>query len=131
MLPKITTDFKEFWTHEKNAQLFYESIKELWDEKKTRNGTCGETIIWLNTLSPLTILHELIHYPIVHLKIKALSFRSPSITFFLSFLNTLHDFVNGVLRHKHWREHVHEAFAVVIEDWNEWLDWVLCRKWPV
>lgn len=118
MFPKVTRSIGEFWKHEGKKR------------KPVRDGTyglCGNKTIWVRTLSPITLLHEFVHYPIRQLHLKAIKFKSPLIVMFLDFLTHLHDFVNGILRYKYWRDRVHECIEVLTLDVEDWLDWVLCR----
>lgn len=123
----MTTSKTEFWENEKpNSEYFY-TMNEFWNEMKSSNGLCGHKTIWLRTLSPITLLHELIHYFITQIHIKAMKFRTPSLCFFLDFLTELYDFVNGIIRYKSWRENIHDALSCVKENWKDLWDWVLCR----
>jgi len=115
MFPKVTRDINEFWKHENRKP------------KATRDcvsGHCGDYTIWIRTSNPVTLLHELIHYPIRYLHRTT---GDASLFLFCDFLTDCLDFVNGILRYKSWRKEVHEALEVVIVTWNDWLDWILCR----
>jgi len=129
VFPKVTFDREEFWNSEKpECEMFYQSAKDFWSSVEGAKGLCGHSTIWLESLSPITLLHELIHYPIVKIYLKAITFKSPSIALFLDFLHALHDFINGVLRREDWKNHVHEAFHDVVAELNDFLDWVLRRE---
>ena len=118
-LPKVTYSLKEFQKRE-GVQL-----RPINDRI---SGLCGDETIWIKTGSPVTLLHELVHYFIRRLHLKAIKFKSASVVLFLDFLGDGHDFINRILRHRKWRGRVHEALDVVVESWNDWLDWVLCRE---
>lgn len=129
MFPKVTLSREEFWNNEKpECEYFYRSLEDYFDTRgKGANGLCGHRTIWLRTLDPITLLHELIHYPIIRIHLKAMWFKTASVVLFLDFLHSLHDFINGVLRRKDWRLHIHESFLCVRNEFKDWIDWIRCR----
>ena len=128
IFPKVTLDREEFWNNEKPecVTLFYNSSEEFWStvNRSGTNGLCGNRTIWLKMLNPVTLLHELLHYPIRYFHRTS---GDASIVLFCDFLTDCLDFVNGILRYKEWRKEIHEALEVVTVSWNDWLDWILCR----
>jgi len=123
IFPKVTRSLEEFWKNElKCIRRTNEQI-----EKKKTVGLCGKYTIWVKTLDPITLLHELLHYPIKRIHLKSRKFKSASIVLFLDFIVDVYEVVNGVLRYKYWRDRIHECINVLKSDFNDWLDWMLCR----
>jgi len=120
IFPKVTRSLNEFWFRERRY-----GYKKVTDDTK---GLCGLHTIWIKTLNPITLLHELIHYPIRKIHFKAMKFNTASIILFLDIITNLLDFINGILRYKFWRENIHECINILKFDVNAWLDWVLCRE---
>lgn len=114
MFPKVTTDLKEFLrlTGEKEFNLY-------------ATGLYLDGIIWLKTLSPKTLFHEMGHHIIGHTSDPKIC----SIALFKCILHTLWDIFSlryGTLRvHKEQKNRIPKQIR---ESFKDFLDWTRRRE---
>jgi hypothetical protein len=126
--PIVTTDWHEFWKL---------AIKDGHINEEPREGLYGEYlygVIWVKKLSPLTLGHEFIH----HL-FRLIGNSDGGTRLFFDFLNCVYEEVFGFVCHKSWRNQkviqcdgkntsqIWMQLETILESWNDWLDWQLCR----
>jgi len=116
IFPKVTRSLGEFMKLSKMYKIEISLSMTL--------GFYRKNVIWLKNNSSIVLLHELVHWI---LKKPQEKYMHINILLFFDILDTIHDFINKIIFSKACRDKVHIGFKVIVNAWNDFLDWQLCR----
>jgi len=115
---KVTTDPEEYykWSGSGTAREYY-SFPDF-------KGCYINGIIYVKTLSPFSLGHEMVHH-VIGMEV----YNSASLCLFRDIIQTFWDIAYYRLtRIRSPKERSYEALRRLKESINDWLNWILCRE---
>jgi len=116
MFPKVFVDYDDYQQATNSDYPFL---------SRHTKGLYKEGKIWIQYKDPLTLLHEFMH----HVTWSVGGLKSASRRLLFDVIDSILDGFYHWLRYKNSRKKQRWSltWSVILENWNDWLDWVLCR----